>query len=285
MSSRFKELLSQDRTIFLDGAMGTMLQAKGMPAGVSPSLYCMQRPDVLLSIHKEYIAAGADIILSNTFSGSPFKLDPGLEVEEFNRRMAEIAREAADAAGRPVCVAGDIGPSGHFQKPLGDLDPEELIAGFERQIRGLASGGCDCVFIETQFDITEARAAVVAARRVSDLPVMVSMTFEQGVSLTGSTPEIFAETMQNLGADAFGTNCSLGPDLMTPVIERFLKSCTQGFVLAEPNAGMPELIDGQTVFPLGPERFAELTAPFAAMGCKLVGGCCGTSPEHIRQLR
>ena len=143
MSSRFKELLSQDRTIFLDGAMGTMLQAKGMPAGVSPSLYCMQRPDVLLSIHKEYIAAGADIILSNTFSGSPFKLDPGLEVEEFNRRMAEIAREAADAAGRPVCVAGDIGPSGHFQKPLGDLDPEELIAGFERQIRGLASGGCD----------------------------------------------------------------------------------------------------------------------------------------------
>lgn len=285
MSSRFKELLSQDRTIFLDGAMGTMLQAKGMPAGVSPSLYCMQRPDVLLSIHKEYIAAGADIILSNTFSGSPFKLDPGLEVEEFNRRMAEIAREAADAAGRPVCVAGDIGPSGHFQKPLGDLDPEELIAGFEHQIRGLASGGCDCVFIETQFDITEARAAVVAARRVSDLPVMVSMTFEQGVSLTGSTPEIFAETMQNLGADAFGTNCSLGPDLMTPVIERFLKSCTQGFVLAEPNAGMPELIDGQTVFPLGPERFAELTAPFAAMGCKLVGGCCGTSPEHIRQLR
>ena len=101
MSSRFKELLSQDRTIFLDGAMGTMLQAKGMPAGVSPSLYCMQRPDVLLSIHKEYIAAGADIILSNTFSGSPFKLDPGLEVEEFNRRMAEIAREAADAAWYP----------------------------------------------------------------------------------------------------------------------------------------------------------------------------------------
>ena len=105
-------------------------------------------------------------------------------------------------------MAGDIGPSGHFQKPLGDLDPEELIAGFERQIRGLASGGCDCVFIETQFDITEARAAVVAARRVSDLPVMVSMTFEQGVSLTGSTPEIFAETMQNLGVDAFGFGVS-----------------------------------------------------------------------------
>ncbi|MBO4684442.1 MAG: homocysteine S-methyltransferase family protein, partial [Desulfovibrio sp.] len=216
MASRFHDLLSQHRTLFLDGAMGTMLQAGGMPAGVSPSQYCLARPEKLCAVHRAYVEAGSDILTTCTFGASPFKLDAGIDCAGFNRRMAQVAREVAESSGRLVCVAGNIGPSGHFARPLGDLDPEELIQGFEVQARALAEGGCDLFFIETQFDVAEARAAVAAVRRVSDLPVMASMTFEKGVSLTGSTPEIFAETMQNMGVAVVGTNCSLGPEQMRP---------------------------------------------------------------------
>ncbi len=286
MASRFHDLLSLPRTLFLDGAMGTMLQAGGMPAGVSPSQYCLARPEKLCAVHRAYVEAGSDILTTCTFGASPFKLEAGIDCAGFNRRMAQLAREVADAAGRLVCVAGNIGPSGHFARPLGDLDPEELIHGFEVQARALAEGGCDLFFIETQFDVAEARAAVAAVRRVSDLPIMASMTFEKGVSLTGSTPEIFAETMQNMGVAVVGTNCSLGPEQMRPVVAELLASARDCLVMAEPNAGLPELApSGETVFPLGPARFAELTAPMAAMACRIAGGCCGTTPEHIRALK
>jgi 5-methyltetrahydrofolate--homocysteine methyltransferase len=286
MTSRFTELLSLKRTLLLDGAMGTLFQAAGMPAGVSPSQYSLERPDLLLSFHRAYIEAGADIVTTNTFGANPFKLEAGLDLEDFNRRMARIAREAASQAGRNVLVAGNVGPTGHFAKPLGDVDPAELVACFERQIRALtAEGLVDLIFIETQFDVTEARAAAAAARRVCSLPVMCSMTFEQGASLTGSTPALFAETMQNMGCAVVGTNCSLGPAEMAPVAEEILRYASDCLVMAEPNAGLPELVDGKTVFPLGPERFAELTAPMAAKGCRIVGGCCGTTPDHIRALK
>ncbi len=281
---RFTELFSLSRPLLFDGGMGTMLQTRGMPAGISPEVFCLERRDVLVDVHKAYLAAGCDILTTCTFGANRFKLEPGLDAFAVSRELALAARTAADGCGRPVLVAGDVGPTGHFARPLGDVDPEELIVVLQEQIRGLAAGGCDCILIETQFDLAEARAAVVACRRVCDLPVMVSMTFEDGVSLTGSSPEIFAETMQNMGADAIGTNCSVGPEHMGAIVERLLRVCSVP-VFAEPNAGMPSLENGRTVFPLDPEGFAGLTAAFADMGARCLGGCCGTTPEHIAALK
>lgn len=282
--SALSTLLALDRPLLFDGGMGTMLQAAGMPAGMTPERFCLERPDVLLGVHRAYLAAGADIIITCTFGASIFKLDSDLDVYTTCRTLAQVARQAASEAGRPVCVAGDVGPSGHFSRPLGDLDPAEHIKGFEAQIAGLADGGCDLILIETQFDLGEARAAVVAARHACSLPVYVSMTFEEGTSLTGSTPEIFAETMQNLGVAALGTNCSVGPESMGAIVERLLKVSSVP-VFAEPNAGMPVLEGGKTVFPLAPEPFATLTAPFAGLGVRMLGGCCGTTPDHIASLK
>ena len=282
--SPLSTLLALNRPLLFDGGMGTMLQAAGMPAGMTPERFCLERPEVLLSVHKAYLEAGADIIITCTFGASIFKLDSDLDVYTTCKTLAQIARTAASEAGRPVCVAGDVGPSGHFSRPLGDLDPVEHSKGFEAQIAGLADGGCDLILIETQFDLGEARAAVVAARHACNLPVFVSMTFEEGTSLTGSTPEIFAETMQNLGVAALGTNCSVGPESMGPIVERLLKVSAVP-VFAEPNAGMPQLQDGKTVFPLAPEPFARCTAPFAGMGARMLGGCCGTTPAHIAALK
>jgi len=280
----FRQALRAGRRLLFDGGLGTMLQARGLPAGVSPEQFCLDRPDVLRGIHADYVRAGADILTTNTFGGSRFKLGDGFDVVDFNRRMAAIAREAADASGRQAFVAGSIGPTGHFVKPLGEVEPAALVAAFREQVRGLVAGGADLLMIETQFDLAEARAAVVAARAECSLPIAVSMTFENGVSLTGSTPEVFVATMLNLGVDLLGTNCSAGPDQMHDVVASLLASASVP-VLVEPNAGLPELIDGKTVFRLPPAPFAEKTAAFAAMGARVLGGCCGTTPDHIAALR
>lgn len=279
----FRRALTGGGFFLLDGAMGTMLQEAGLPAGVAPERFCMDRPDILRGIHAAYAAAGADILTTCTFGGSRFKLPSDMDALRFNREMAQAARAVAAEAGRPVYVAGNLGPSGLFARPLGELEPLDLVNGYREQVRGLVQGGADLLFIETQFDLAEARAAVAAARQECDLPVMASMTFEQGVSLTGSTPEIFAETMQNLGVAVLGTNCSAGPDQLAPVVEELL-AFARCPVLAEPNAGLPELVDGRTVFRLPPEVFAQKTAAFAAAGARVLGGCCGTTPEHIAAL-
>ena len=279
----FREALRAGRPLLLDGAMGTMLQASGLPVGMSPEEFCMENPQILRGIHLAYLEAGVDILTTCTFGGNPCKLPQGLDVFAFNKRMAEVARGAAQGAGRPVFVAGNVGPSGQFARPLGEMEPRDLIAAFAAQIRGLVAGGADLIFIETQFDLAEARAAVVAARQECRLPIMVSMTFEEGVSLTGSSPAVFAETMQNLGVDVIGTNCSLGPDQMLSVVQELASVCACP-VMAEPNAGLPELRGKETVFPLGPEPFARKTAAFIEAGVRVLGGCCGTTPEHLAAL-
>ncbi len=285
--SDFMQALSSGLRLFFDGGLGTMLQARGLPAGVSPEEFCLRSPEALGNIHAEYAGAGADILTTNTFGGTRYKLPPDLDAADFNRRMARIAREAADAAasrlGRRVYVAGSIGPSGKFVPPLGDLPFPELVAAFREQIRGLVAGGVDLLLAETQFDIAEVKAIVVAARRECDLPVGVSMTFENARSLTGSSPEVFAATAANMGVAFIGTNCSAGPVEMAEVASRLLAASPVP-VMAEPNAGLPELVDGATVFRLAPGPFAEAAAPIAASGVQLVGGCCGTTPDHIRAL-
>ncbi|MDL2306432.1 homocysteine S-methyltransferase family protein [Desulfovibrio sp. OttesenSCG-928-C06] len=270
--------------LYFDGGLGTMLQNRGLPSGVSPEVFCLERPEVLQSIHEAYARAGSDVVTTGTFGGTSFKLPKGMDPVEFNRTMAQIARKAADASGRRVFVAGSVGPTGKFLQPLGEVSFSELVASFETQIRGLAQGGADLIVIETQIDIAESRAAVIAARNVCDLPIGVTMTFEDGVTLTGSSPEVCVATLANLGVDFLGTNCSAGPEQMRGTVERILAASPVP-VLVQPNAGLPELIDGETVFRLPPEPFAAITAEFAEAGAILLGGCCGTTPAHIAALR
>lgn len=281
--SVFRKSLQSGLRFLFDGAMGTMLQARGLAPGQNPESFCLERPDILKGIHAEYVRAGCNVLTTNTFGGTRFKLPAGIEPVAFNRLMATAARQAAEEGGGRVFVAGDLGPSGHFLRPLGDLDFEDLVGAYREQIRGLMQGGVDLLLAETQFDIAEARAIVVAARREGDVPVAVSMTYEAGRTLTGSDVAVCVATLANMGVDLIGMNCSAGPVEMREAASLLLAACPVP-VLIEPNAGLPELKEGATVFPLPPEAFAELTAVFAAKGAQAVGGCCGTTPAHIACL-
>lgn len=284
LSNTIKEALKQKKYLIMDGACGTMLQAHGMTPNDSPADFCLARQDVLRKVHTAYAVAGADILLTATFGGTRYKLPAHVDVVDFNRTMARAARQAVAEAGqnRPLFVAGDIGPTGHFVQPLGDVSPADMVSALREQVRGLVEGGVDLILIETQFDLAEVRAAVAAVRMESDVPLFVSMTFEQGLTLTGTSPEIFAATMQNMGVDAIGVNCGAGPEQMLGVVQSLAASGM--LVFAEPNAGLPELVDGETVFRLAPQPFAEKTLALVQAGAHIVGGCCGTSPEHIRAL-
>lgn len=280
--SDFRSLLADGRIHFFDGGFGALLQSRGLPPGVSPELFGLKNPEPVAAIHAEYAAAGAEVVTTNTFGGTRFKLDPDTDVRALNRNLAATAKKAV--AGRAF-VAGSVGPTGHFVQPLGKLTLRELVAAFREQIEGLVAGGADLVIIETQFDLAEAKAAVIAAREVCDLPVAVSMTFEGGQSLTGTGPLTFLDTMQNLGVDLIGTNCSAGPEQIVDVVRALLPRLSTP-LLVQPNAGLPELDEhGRTVFRLGPEDFAKQCRAFAEMGAKFLGGCCGTTPAHITALR
>ena len=289
--SQFRKLLADGRIHFFDGGFGALLQSRGLPPGVSPELFGLANPEPVAAIHAEYAAVGAEIVTTNTFGGTRFKLDPTADVRALNRHLAQTAKRAvANSGGGRALVAGSVGPTGHFAQPLGKLTFRELVAAFREQIQGLAEGGADLVIIETQFDLAEAKAAVIAAREVADLlsldlPVAVSMTFEGAVSLTGTPPLTFIDTMQNLGVDLIGTNCSAGPEQIVDIVRAMLPRLSTPLIV-QPNAGLPELDDqGKTVFRLGPDDFARQCRVFAELGAKFLGGCCGTTPAHITALR
>jgi len=276
----FRKALSDGSVIVFDGAMGTLLQARGLPPGASPELWGMENPEAVRQVHEDYLRAGARVVTTNTFGGTRFKLPPGSDIKGVSAMMARVARQAA---GDNNFVAGSVGPTGHFVEPLGTLTMRELVDAFALQIEGLAGGGADLIIAETHFDLAEARAVVLAARRVCDLPVAILMTFEPGGSLTGTPSFTFADTMQNMGVDLIGINCGLGPEQMLEVASGFLPRIDTPFFI-KPNAGLPRLENGVTVFPMGPEEFANGMVPFLEMGAKCVSGCCGTTPEHIRAL-
>ena len=278
----FLRFLHSGRVGFFDGGMGTMLQARGLRSGQSPEEFGLANPTVVEDIHREYVMAGADVVTTNTFGGTAPKLPAGVDVTALNREMAAAARRAA---GDRAFVAGSVGPTGHFVEPMGDLTFRQLVDIFKEQIRGLAEGGADLILAETQFDLAEVRAVVIAAREVCSLPVGASMTFEGGSSLTGTSPLTFVDALQNLGVDLVATNCSAGPEQMVEVVRAMMPRLNTP-LLVEPNAGLPELDEnGNTVFRLGPEAFAEQVLPFVDLGVKCIGGCCGTTPEHIRAAR
>jgi len=275
-------MLRDGQVRLFDGGMGTMLQARGLRSGQSPEEFGLANADVVEDIHREYLQAGSSVVTTNTFGGTGLKLWAGVDVSGVNRELAAAARRAA---GDTAFVAGSVGPTGHFIQPMGKMSFRELVDFFKAQIKGLAAGGADLIFVETQFDLAEARAAVIAAREVCDLPVGVSMTFEQGSCLTGTGPLTFIDTMQNLGVDLLGTNCGAGPEQMLETVRAMLPRLSTPLVV-QPNAGLPELDgDGNTVFRLDPENFATQILPLVELGVKFIGGCCGTTPEHIRQAK
>ena len=276
----FLELLKTDRPVLLDGGMGTMLQARGLPVGATPELVALEHPDWLRDIHTAYLDAGSQIIYANTFGANREKLErTGRTVEEIVTAAVTVAKEAA--AGRGL-VALDIGPCGQLLEPTGMLGFEETVDLFAQVVRAGVKAGADLIAIETMTDLQEARAALLAAKENSNLPVLVTMTYEaSGRTFLGCSPAAAALTLEGLGADAVGVNCSLGPREMPPLVEELLKWTNLPIVL-KPNAGLPHP-DGSG-YDITPLEFAQSLAALADMGVKVFGGCCGTTPEYIALL-
>jgi len=281
----FRELVKKG-PVLLDGATGTNLQKAGMPVGVCPEQWILENSEVLIDLQKQYVEAGTDILFAPTFTASRIKLkEYGLEdhLEEMNRKLVALSKEAAK--GTNALVAGDLTMTGEQLYPLGDLMFEDLVDVYKEQAKIIAEAGADLFVVETMMSQQECRAAVLAIREVCDLPVMVSLTYnEDGRTLYGTDPVTAVVVMQSLGADAVGMNCSTGPEAMLEPIAKMAEYAAIP-LLAKPNAGMPELIDGQTVFNVEPEEFAEVGKKLVEEGAAIIGGCCGTTPEHIRALK
>jgi 5-methyltetrahydrofolate--homocysteine methyltransferase len=278
------QALVKNSVMLLDGATGTELQKKGMPSGVSPEKWVLENPDALIALQREYFQAGSKAVLSFTFGGNHPKLDEyglGDAVREINRSLVKVSRQAA---GKDGLVAGDISATGRFVQPFGDLPFEAAVNIYKEQVAGLLEGGVDFFIIETMIDLQEARAALLAVKESCDLPVCVSITFnEDGRTLTGTDPVSALITLQALGADAFGCNCSTGPQNMLKFVQA-MRPFAKIPLLAKPNAGLPKLIDGCTVFDMDPGEFGKYGPKLVEAGVMLLGGCCGTSPSYIAQL-
>ena len=272
--------LAGDDFLLFDGAMGTQLQERGLAAGELPELLCLTDPEKIAEVHAAYVAAGADVVTTNTFGANAAKLGDAASVEEVFSAAVACARAA-----HPRYVAADIGPTGQLLEPMGTLAFDDAYELFARQVRAADAAGADLFVIETMADLAEAKAALLAARENSDLPVFVTMTFqEDGRTFLGTTPEVAALTLSSLGADAVGVNCSLGPDEVAPLVERMLPwaSCP---VMVQANAGLPHVVDGATVFDVDPGAYAEAVAGMLDAGVTITGGCCGTTPAHIAAER
>ncbi|MBQ9720865.1 MAG: homocysteine S-methyltransferase family protein, partial [Oscillospiraceae bacterium] len=267
--------------MILDGAMGTVLQNRGLKPGGVPELLNLERPELLRGVYRDYIDAGSDVIYANTFGANALKLSrTGKSVAEIVSAAIRLAGEAA--AGTGVKVALDIGPLGELLEPMGTLPFERAYELFAEVVRAGAAAGADLAVIETMTDLYETRAALLAVKENSDLPVLVTMSFEEsGRTFTGCTVASMAHTLTGLGADAIGLNCSLGPDRLAPLL-RELCEHTPLPVIAKPNAGLPDPVDGHYDMDAG--AFANILAPMAEAGVSVFGGCCGTSPDYVRTV-
>ncbi len=276
--------LTQENVVILDGATGTNLQKAGMPVGVCPEQWILEHSEVITELQERYVQAGTDILFAPTFTANRIKLaEYGLadELVSINRALVALSKKAA---GGRAFVAGDMTMTGAQLYPLGELMFEELVDVYREQARALYEAGVDLFVVETMMSLQECRAAVLAIREVCELPVMMSLTYqEDGRTLYGTDPVTAVVTLQALGADAVGLNCSTGPEAMLPLVEAMAEYATVP-VLAKPNAGMPRLKNGVTVFETTPEEFAAAGKRLLDAGASILGGCCGTTPEHIRAL-
>ncbi|NPA06826.1 MAG: bifunctional homocysteine S-methyltransferase/methylenetetrahydrofolate reductase [Chloroflexi bacterium] len=289
--ARLLALLKQGKPILLDGAMGTELHARGVPFDECFDALNLHQPDLVLDVHRQYVQAGAQVLLTNTFGANRYRLAAhGLEdqVQAINEAGVRLAQQAAREAGRDdVLIAGDIGPLGVRVAPLGPVQPEEARAAFAEQIQALADAGADLLVIETMTDLNEMREALAAAREVAPhLPVVASMTFTRDDrTLLGETPAQVARALHEWGADVIGANCSGGPAQLLRVLQQMRQAVPEAIFWIKPNAGWPEQVGDRIVYPAGPDYFAEYAEAYARAGASFVGGCCGTNPRHIHAMR
>ena len=269
------------RMLFFDGGMGSLLQERGLEQGELPETWNLKKPEELIRIHREYLEAGADIVLANTFGANRFKYD---NLDEIIAAGIANAKTAVRESGKKAYVALDMGPTGKLLKPMGTLDFEEAVSVYAEVVRAGEKAGADLILIETMSDTYELKAAVLAAKENSSLPVMATVVFDEGHKLlTGASPENVVALLEGLRVDALGINCGLGPKQMKPIFERLAQFASVPLIIM-PNAGLPRVENGRTVYDVDPAEFAEDMAEIIAMGAWFAGGCCGTTPAHIRAL-
>ncbi len=270
------------RILFFDGGMGTLLQEQGLQTGELPETWNLKNPEPIIQIHKAYLAAGADIILANTFGANRFKY--GEDLEKIVTAGVANAKKAVAESGKKAYVALDIGSTGKLLKPMGTLDFEEAVGVFAEIIRVGEKAGADLILIETMSDTYELKAAVLAAKENSTLPIMATVIFDESKKmLTGASPQVVVSLLEGLGVDALGINCGLGPKQMKEIVKELLKYASIP-VIVNPNAGLPRSENGKTVFDVGAEEFAEDMEEIVTMGAWFAGGCCGTTPAHIQAM-
>ncbi len=284
--NRFLERLGTAKVLIADGATGTNLQKVGLAGGMHAEDWVLDCPEKILELEKAFIAAGSDIILTCTFGATRPRLKGARHADDvvaINQRAAELAREAAQ--GHDVVVGGSIGPLGQLLKPYGPITPEEARAAFTEQARALAAGGVDLFVIETHFAFEEATTAFEAARSVSDLPIVVSFSYDRGTrSMMGAKPADVAKTYKGLGAAMVGANCGTTLENMETIIGEYA-AAAPGFPLwAKPNAGMPRLESGQTLYDVTPNEMASFARRYFELGARVMGGCCGSTPRHVEAI-
>lgn len=285
MPKTLRQHLLSEGVLVADGATGTMLQAAGLTEGTAPESWNLTHPEEILSLHRAYLEAGSQIILTNSFGGSRFRLGKkGLEdkVREVNRAAAALAKEAA---GQEAFVAGSMGPTGELMRPLGTLSYVVAVEAFTEQAEALAEGGVDAIVVETMSDLNEAKAAIEGAKRAADLPVLCTLSFDtQRHTMMGVSPRRAVRELWPLGLDAIGGNCGLTLDDMEEVLRQMQAAVPEATLMAKPNAGLPRLVDGQAVYDVTPQVMAEYALRYAELGAKIVGGCCGSTPAHIKAM-
>ena len=278
-------LFKSGSPVFLDGAMGTQLQARGLKPGETPELWNLFRPRDILSVHDAYFASGSNIVYANTFGANRAKYHGSAPLEEVVASGVALAKESARKAGANRFAALDVGPTGRLLKPAGDFEFDHAYDAFAEQISIGAKAGADLIAIETMGDICELKAAVLAAKENSSLPIIATVALgDDGKLLTGADVDCVAALLEGLRVAALGFNCGFGPDKMLPFVRR-LASLVETPIVVKPNAGMPRLQDGRTVFDVPPEEFAKGVAALVEAGATIIGGCCGTTPDHIAALR
>lgn len=281
-----REYLKQDKVLIFDGAMGTMLQNKGLKTGENPEVFAYNNPEKLVDIHKQYFDAGSNVVLTCTFGCNELKLPERYTVEMIIENAVKRAREAMEKSSsqKEKYIALDIGPIGEMLEPMGTVSFDRAYEIFKRQVVRGVKAGVDVIVVETMMDLYEIKAAVLAAKENSDLPVFATMTFdESGRSFTGCLPESMVYTIQGLGVDAVGVNCSLGPVQILPIVEK-IAAVSDIPVMVQANAGLPSMVDGKAVYDIDIEDYYRGVEKFVETGAKIIGGCCGTNPDYIRKI-
>ena len=280
------ERLAAGEKLLADGATGTQLQARGLPDGHCPELWNVERPDAVGAVTADYVAAGSDLVYTNSFGGSIWRLQMhGLQdrAAELNTAAAKVAK---DAAGDQALVVGSMGPSGQFLEPLGLLTADEVTAAYGQQAAALAAGGADALVLETFYGLDELEAALSGVMAACDLPVICSLTYGPAVrTMAGVAPDTAAKVLTAAGADIMGLNCGDDIEVVPKVLAAYLEAAPDTPCLMKPNAGLPITTGGELTWPMDPEEFAALAKTWLAAGAALVGGCCGTTPAHIAALR